>query len=116
MQIAISGMKDGMPAEPGTKPPNEAQSREVRRLQQQRAPIAQLLLVARLRARNRRDVARDLLERAAQMISITCKNWFSSGRAAAVEAPAAVEIDTKQKSIPATAPTHTESPDAHRHD
>jgi hypothetical protein len=115
MQVAVFGMNDGMPAKPGEKPPDEAQSKEVRRLQQQRAPIAQLLLVARLRARNRRDAARDLLERAAQMISITCKNWFSSGGNVAVKAPA-VAIDTKQKSIPATALTHTESPHAHRHD
>ena len=65
-----------MPAAPGGKPPGAAQSREVKLLEQQRAPIAQLLLVARLRARNRRDLARDLLERAAQVIFVTCKNWF----------------------------------------
>ena len=116
MQFAFFGMKNGVPAEPRNKPPDEAQSSEVRRLQQLRAPIAQLLLVARLRARNRRDVARDLLERAAQMISITCKNWFSSGRDVAVKAPAAVAIETQQKSIPATALKNTESPHAHRHD
>ena len=116
MQIAFSGMKDGMPAEPGDKPPDEAQSSEVRRLKQLRAPIAQLLLVARLRARNRRDLARDLLERAAQMISITCKNWFSLGRDDAGKSPAPAATNTEKKSVPATAPTHTESPHAHRHD
>ena len=105
-----------MPVEPGEKPPDEAQSKEVKRLQVQRAPIAQLLLVARLRARNRRDLARDLLERAAQVIFVTCKNWFSSGRDVAVKASAPAAIDTKQKSIPATALTHTESSHAHRHD
>ena len=105
-----------MPAKQGDKPPDEAQSSEVRRLQHQRAPIAQLLLVARLRARNRGDTARDLLERAAQMIFITCKSWFSSGRNIAVKAPAPAAIDIKRKSTPATALTHTERPHAHRHD
>ena len=105
-----------MPVEPGDKPPNEAHSNEARRLQQQRAPIAQLLLVTRLRARNRGDAARDLLERAAKMIFITSKNWFSLGRNVAVKAPAPATISIKQKTIPATALTHTESPHAHRHD
>ena len=104
-----------MPAEPGDKSPDEAQSSEMRRLQQQRAPIAQLLLVARLRARNRRDLARDLLERAAQMIFVTCKNWFSLGGDAAGKAPAPAATDTEEKSVPATALTPPESPHAHRH-
>ncbi|OOG41851.1 hypothetical protein [Polaromonas sp. A23] len=73
---------------------------ELRRVEQQRAPIAQLLLVARLRARNRRDLARDSLERAAHVIFVTCKNWFSSSR--------------KPDNLPQPLPK--EGPDAHRHD
>jgi hypothetical protein len=45
----------------------------------QRASVAQLLLVARLKARNRRDLAMDTLERGAHVIWVTCKSWFSSG-------------------------------------
>lgn len=118
MLIAFSGMNGGMPAESGRKTPDAAQSKEVKRLEEQRAPIAQLLLVARLRARNRRDLARDLLERAAQVIFVTCKNWFSLGRDAAVKAPVPtpLAIDTEEKPDPATALTLTESPYAHRHD
>lgn len=44
----------------------------------QRASIAQILLLARLRARNRRDLAVDSLERAAQVIFVTCRHWFSA--------------------------------------
>ncbi|MDO8375007.1 MAG: hypothetical protein Q7T39_24005 [Polaromonas sp.] len=64
---------------PPTEPPApSAKSRqaEVRRGDGQRASMAQLLLVARLRARNRRDLAADSLERAAHVIFVTCKNWF----------------------------------------
>lgn len=46
----------------------------------QRASVAQLLLVARLKARNRRDLAMDTLERGAHVIWVTCRNWFSSGQ------------------------------------
>lgn len=46
----------------------------------QRASAAQSLLVARLKARNRRDLARDTLERGAHVLWVTCKSWFSSGR------------------------------------
>lgn len=74
---------------------------ELRRVEQQRAPIAQLLLVARLRARNRRDLARDSLERAAHVIFVTCKNWFSSSA-------------RKPDNLPQSPPK--EGPDAHRHD
>jgi hypothetical protein len=45
-----------------------------------RASAAQLLLVARLKARTRRDLARDTLERGAHVIWVTCKSWFSSGQ------------------------------------
>ena len=51
----------------------------------QQASIAQLLLLTRLRARNRHDLSIDLLERAAEVISVTCHNWFSSARRQAVE-------------------------------
>lgn len=47
----------------------------------QRASVAQLLLVARLKARNRRDLAVDTLERGAHVMWVTCKSWFSSGGA-----------------------------------
>lgn len=103
-----------MPVEPGDKPLDAAQSQEVARLQQQRAPIAQLLLVARLRARNRRDLARDSLERAAQVMFVTCKNWFLLGRDAAAKKPAVTKSEEKPVQPITTIPT--ESPDAHRHD
>ena len=113
-----------MPVEPGDKRPTETQSSELQRLQQQRAPIAQLLLVARLRARNRRDLARDSLERAANVIFVTCKNWFSLGRdvAAKDSPPAVVKAEENSEHVklanvkPALAPTPLESPHAHRHD
>jgi len=73
---------------------------ELKRVEEQRPSIAQLLLVARLRARNRRDLARDTLERAAQVMLVTCKNWFSPTR----------------KPDDLTKPPPTEGPDAHRHD
>jgi len=59
-------------AEPGTA---------LSRASAQRASVAQLLLVARLKARNRRDLAVDTLERGAHVIWVTCKSWFSSGGA-----------------------------------
>lgn len=46
----------------------------------QRASVAQALLVARLKARNRRDLAMDTLERGAHVMWVTCKSWFSSGQ------------------------------------
>ena len=66
-------------AQPGT-----ALSRE----SVQRASVAQQLLVARLKARNRRDLAVDTLERGAHVMWVTCKNWFSSG-----QPPAAASTD-----------------------
>ena len=68
-------MRSNRPPEPSHD--SRAATEDDQRVQSQRAPIAQLLLVARLRARNRRDLARDSLERAAQVIFVTCKNWFS---------------------------------------
>ncbi|MFI5447832.1 hypothetical protein [Polaromonas sp. UC242_47] len=65
----MSGVKGRTPE---SKPQEVARRDEV-----QRASIAELLLVARLRARNRRDLAVDTLERAAQVLWVTCKNWFT---------------------------------------
>ena len=62
------------------EPPRKARNRPVTRLDGQRASVAQLLLLARLRARNRRDLAVDSLERAAQVILVTCKNWLLPAR------------------------------------
>lgn len=98
-------------------PPNDPAARgrdvEVRRVDRLRASLAQLLLVTRLRARNRRDLAVDLLERAAHVIFVTCKNWFvpapdRDGQAppAATGAPLSPPSDHNKK----------KDPDAHRHD
>lgn len=111
-----------MQIEPGDKPLDVPQGHEARRLQQLRAPVAQLLLVARLRARNRRDLARDLLERAAHVLLVTCKSWFSLGRSVAANAPAVTQTDTNSDSSvgasadPAITTSNKESPHAHRHD
>ncbi|MDP1740604.1 MAG: hypothetical protein Q8K71_16085 [Polaromonas sp.] len=114
MQFEFSGPGGGMAAGPGGTARDVAQSQEVTRLQQQCAPIAQLLLVARLRARNRRDLARDSLERAAHVMFVTCKNWWLLGRDAAAKKPAATK--TEENSLHPIATIPTESPDAHRHD
>ncbi len=53
---------------------------EARRVAVRRASMALLLLLARLRERNRRDLALDSLERAAQVILVTCNNWFFPAR------------------------------------
>ena len=68
---------------------------------EQRASVAQLLLVARLKARNRRDLAIDTLERGAHVMWVTCKNWFSSGQ------PPASGPDAADN-------THNKDTDAHR--
>ena len=41
------------------------------------ASIAELLLVNRLKARSQKDQAARMLERASQIIFVTCKSWFS---------------------------------------
>ena len=111
-----------MQIEPGDKPQDLSQGQEARRLQKWRAPISQLLLLVRLGARNRRGLARDLLERAAHVLLITCKSWFSLGRFVAAKAPAATHPDKKSDSSaaasadPAITTTNKESPHAHRHD
>jgi hypothetical protein len=44
-----------------------------------KAGIAELLLINRLRARStRRTQARDVMERAAHIVFVTCKNWFAA--------------------------------------
>ena len=88
---------------PPTDPSAKGRRAEVSRVDGQRASIAQLLLLARLRVRIRRDLAVDLLERAAHVIFVTCKNWFlpSPNR----DEPVATPSDNKNK-----------DPDAHRHD
>lgn len=97
-------------------PEDSRRKAEVRRVDGHRASIAQLLLVARLRARTRRDLAMDSLERAAQVIFVTCRNWFSpsrtrDGRAspAAPRAPASAPSDNNNNN-------NNKDPDAHRHD
>ena len=111
-----------MQMEPGDKPLNSPQSQETRRLQKWRAPIAQLLLVLRLGARNRRNIALDLLERAAQVLLVTCKSWFSLGRSVAAKVPAITQPDRKSVSStaasadPAINTSNKESPHAYRHD
>lgn len=43
-----------------------------------KAGIAELLLVNRLKARSaRRTQAKDVMERAAHIVFVTCKNWFT---------------------------------------
>ena len=105
----VGVMSQGAPTPPSDKG-HPAVAGRVDRL---RASIAQLLLVVRLRARTRRDLAVDLLERAAHVIYVTCRNWFlpspdRDGKAppAATGAPVSPPSDyTKKKDL-----------DAHRHD
>ena len=62
------------------EPDDKGRDGEVSRVAGPRASMAQLLLLVRLRARNRRDLAVDSLERAAHVIYVTCKNWFFPAR------------------------------------
>ena len=111
-----------MQIKPGDKPQDLSQGQEARRLQKWRAPISQLLLLVRLGARNRRGLARDLLERAAHVLMVTCKSWFSLGRFVAAKAPAVTQPDKKSDSSaaasadPAITTSNKESPHAYRHD
>lgn len=41
------------------------------------AGIAEFLLICRLRARRRAEPSADVLERAARIVFVTCKNWFT---------------------------------------
>lgn len=79
----------------GKPGPDNAPGTEVSRASAKRASAAQMLLVARLKARNRRDLAVDTLERGAHVMWVTCKNWFSSGKPppAAGEDAASTDID-----------------------
>jgi len=88
---------------PRIEPPAKRQRAEVSRGDNQRASLAQLLLVARLRARTRRDLAVDSLERAAHVIFVTCKHWFVASPDRDAQAP------------PADSDNHKDR-DAHRHD
>lgn len=91
-------------------PDDKTRNAEVRRVDGQRASIAQLLLVARLRARNRRDLAVDSLERAAHVIFVTCKNWFFPSRDRGGQVPPSAT------GAPVSPPSDNKGPDAHRHD
>ncbi len=101
-------MPEGNPPEqPGN---NKGLTRDIA----QRASIAQLLLVARLRARTRRDLAVDSLERAAHVIFVTCKSWFSTSPDRAGQVPPAA---TDAPGIPPSDNNNNnKGPDAHRHD
>lgn len=48
----------------------------VRRLINIQAGLAELMLLNRLRARTRTDLAGDTLERAAHIIQVTSRHWF----------------------------------------
>ncbi|MGC1172123.1 hypothetical protein [Polaromonas sp.] len=97
-----------------SRPDGRAAEVEVKRNVGQWASIAQLLLLARLRARNRRDLAVDSLERAAQMMLVTCKNWFSPARKK--EAFPEEEQAKPQTPLPHASSTSIKGPDAHRDD
>lgn len=77
-----------------------APGKALARANAQRASIAQQLLLARLKAHNRRDLAVDMMERGAHVLWVTCKAWFASG-----EPPPATEGDNPE-----------EATDAHRDD
>ena len=83
----------------GNPKPDNGLGTEVSRASAKRASAAQMLLVARLKARNRRDLAVDTLERGAHVMWVTCKNWFASGKppAAADEAPSVADDDNKDQ-------------------
>lgn len=100
-----------------TPPDAEDQARkpEVRRLDSQRARMAQLLLLARLRARNPCGRAADSLEHAAQVILVTCKHWFAPSR----DRAATPEKSTPPPAIAAAQDDNHDNPqgpDAHCHD
>ncbi|MBA4326943.1 MAG: hypothetical protein C0428_01810 [Polaromonas sp.] len=96
MPSSLSWSPLAMPVADKQKKPKPAPA--VSRDSAQRASVAQLLLVARLKARNRRDLAMDTLERGAHVMWVTCKSWFASG-----QPPAASDDDN-----------NPEDKDAHR--
>src|SRR4051794_12164586 len=79
MQSTLSWPKLAMPVADKQKEAPVRPGTVMSRDSAQRASVAQLLLVARLKARNRRDLAVDMLERGAHVIWVTCRSWFSSG-------------------------------------
>lgn len=103
----------GMSRVPPIEPPGKGRHAEVRRVDRLRASLAQLLLVARLRARTRRDLAVDLLERAAHVIFVTCKNWFLSSPERDGQVPPTA---TGAPVVPPSDNTPNKDLDAHRHD
>lgn len=78
MQITLD-WPQGVTLPTDKREPEAESGTAMSRASAQRASVAQLLLVARLKARNRRDLAVDTLERGAHVIWVTCKSWFSSG-------------------------------------
>lgn len=97
---------------PPTPPSGQGRHAEVSRVDGQRASIAQLLLLARLRARTRRDLAADSLERAAHVIFVTCKSWFLPSPDRDGQVPPAAT------GVPVSPPSDNNNKDldAHRHD
>jgi hypothetical protein len=61
---------------------------QVRRLINIQAGLAELMLLNRLRARTRRDLAGDTLERAAHIIEVTSRHWFGEPGSATQAPPA----------------------------
>ena len=98
---------------PPSEPPAKGRRAEVSRVDSQRASLAQLLLVARLRARTRRDLAVDSLERAAHVIFVTCKNWFLSSPERDGQVPPTA---AGAPLVPPSDNTPNKDLDAHRHD
>lgn len=91
----------------------KAKDTPVGRAAGQRASVAQVLLVARLRVRNRRDLAVDSLDHAARMIFVTCKSWFFPDRAA--DAEVADEAPTEAAAVLARSdPDKPQGEHAHR--
>ncbi len=54
----------------------ERQGLQAKRLINIQAGLAELMLLNRLRARTRRDLAGDTLEQAAKIIEVTSRHWF----------------------------------------
>lgn len=98
---------------PPIEPPAKGRRAEVSRVENQRASLAQLLLLARLRARTRRDLAVDSLERAAHVIFVTCKNWFLPSPDRDRQVPPAA---SGMPVLPPSDNTTNKDLDAHRHD
>jgi hypothetical protein len=114
MQAGIVWTGSGMAVLKPSRPDGRAAEGEVKRDAGQWASIAQLLLLARLRARNRRDLAVDSLERAAQVMLVTCKNWFSS--VSDKDTSPEEEHAKPQTQLLHASSTFIKGPDAHRDD